>query len=250
VREPTVVIDCFPESVRRYAGTHAIVAIDVIRATTTAVTAVARGRRCFPVPSLEAASRARAEVPEALLVGEVGGTIPAGFDLGNSPAELAERSDVARPIILLSSSGTRLMDAAQVGEAGYVACFRNARTLARRLAGRHRRIALIGAGARAEFRVEDQMCCAWMAAELMAHGYRGANASTHHLVERWDGMPAAACADGASTAYLARSGQLKDLEFILAHVDDLDAEFAIARGEVRMVPSAGLLPGHATALGV
>jgi 2-phosphosulfolactate phosphatase len=250
VHEPTVVIDCFPESAWRYAGTDAIVAIDVIRAATTAVTAVAGGRRCFPVPSLEAASRARAEVPDALLVGEVGGAIPAGFDLGNSPAELAERPDLARPIILLSSSGTRLMDAAQAGEAAYVACFRNARTLARRLAGRHRRIALIGAGARAEFRVEDQICCAWMAAELMARGYRAASASTHYLVERWGGVPATACAGSASTAYLARSGQLKDLEFILAHVDDLDAVFTIARGEVLMVPSAGLRPGHAAALGV
>ena len=32
-----VVIDCFPESVRAYRGVSAIVAIDVIRATTTAV---------------------------------------------------------------------------------------------------------------------------------------------------------------------------------------------------------------------
>ena len=36
----TVVIDCFPESVEAYGRDYVIVAIDVIRATTTAVTAV------------------------------------------------------------------------------------------------------------------------------------------------------------------------------------------------------------------
>jgi hypothetical protein len=37
----SVVIDCFPASVARYVDDHAIVAVDVIRATTVAVTAVA-----------------------------------------------------------------------------------------------------------------------------------------------------------------------------------------------------------------
>jgi len=40
----TVVIDCFPESVKTYRNSHVIVAVDVIRATTTVVTGVARGR--------------------------------------------------------------------------------------------------------------------------------------------------------------------------------------------------------------
>ena len=43
----TVVIDCFPSSVDRYVADHAIVAIDVIRASTLVVTAVAGGRRCL-----------------------------------------------------------------------------------------------------------------------------------------------------------------------------------------------------------
>jgi hypothetical protein len=51
----TVVINCFPESARQYLSGYAIVAIDVIRATTMAITAAAAGRRCFPVPTLEAA---------------------------------------------------------------------------------------------------------------------------------------------------------------------------------------------------
>ena len=105
----TVVIDCFPESVHRYVEYGAIVAIDVIRATTTAVTAVATGRRCFPVPSLDAAWVLKRMLDDPLLVGEVDGTMPEGFDLNNSPFELARHPDVHRPAILLSSAGTKVV---------------------------------------------------------------------------------------------------------------------------------------------
>src|SRR5205085_231772 len=107
--KPSVTISCFQGDMNGFAGTgkDAIVAVDVIRATTTAVTAVALGRICFPVPSLEAAVRIEAKLERPLLVGELGGNMPHGFDLTNSPAALAKRTDVSRPMILLSSSGTK-----------------------------------------------------------------------------------------------------------------------------------------------
>src|SRR5215469_14313757 len=121
----TVVIDCFPESVQSYRNGYAIVAVDVIRATTTALTAVALGRRCFPVPSLEAAVPLAARLTNPLLVGELGGSMPYGFDLNNSPADLESRTDIHRPMILLSTSGTRVICAAEDWQAMYIACLRN-----------------------------------------------------------------------------------------------------------------------------
>src|SRR5689334_23787534 len=103
----TVIIDCFAESVAHYRRGYAVIAIDVVRATTTAVTAVATGRSCFPVPTVEAAGILANKIEGALLAGEQEGKMPAGFDLNNSPTELLSRSDVARPLILLSSSGTK-----------------------------------------------------------------------------------------------------------------------------------------------
>ena len=41
-------IDSLPESAANHRSGSAVVAVDVIRATTLAVTAVALGRRCFP----------------------------------------------------------------------------------------------------------------------------------------------------------------------------------------------------------
>src|SRR6266567_7110445 len=105
----TLVIDCFPESVACYRDGYAIVAVDVIRATTTAVTSVSLGRKCFPAPTLEAAVPLAARLSNPLLVGELGGSMPYGFDMNNSPADLAVRTDVHRPMLLLSTSGTKVI---------------------------------------------------------------------------------------------------------------------------------------------
>jgi len=90
----TVVIDCFPESAARYREGHAIVAIDVVRATTTAITAVAGGRRCFPVPTVAAAHDVAGRLDRPLLAGEQGGAVPPGFDLNNIcvSSDLSQRS--------------------------------------------------------------------------------------------------------------------------------------------------------------
>src|SRR5262245_49992198 len=81
----TFVIDWFHDRLNDYGEGYAIVAVDVIRATTTAVTGVALGRRCFPVPSLEAAVPLAARLDNPLLVGELGGNMPHGFHMNNSP---------------------------------------------------------------------------------------------------------------------------------------------------------------------
>src|SRR5262249_12960907 len=139
----TVVIDSFPSRNDRYFQGYAVVAIDVIRASTTAITAVAAGRKCFPVVSVEAALQLREQLPGCLLAGEVGGLMPAGFDLNNSPAEASRRSDHERPLVLLSSSGTKLMVQSGMSAETYVACLRNYQAAAAHIAGRHERIAVL-----------------------------------------------------------------------------------------------------------
>jgi 2-phosphosulfolactate phosphatase len=233
---PTVVIDCFPESAQRYRDGWAVVAVDVIRATTTAATAVALGRRCFPVPSLEAAVPLAAQLDNPLLVGELGGNMPYGFDLSNSPAGIAQLADVSRPMILLTTSGTDLIHQAKGADAVYAACLRNVFAQAAHLAQSHERVSLIGAGSRGQFREEDQLGCAWIAERLLTAGYKAANEWTSTLVSRWSGAPVHAIETSESAEYLRRSGQLPDLDFVLAHVDDLDAVFRLRDGELVQVP--------------
>jgi len=233
--DKTVVIDCFPESVARWRDGYAVVVADVVRATTTAITAVALGRRCFPVASLDEAFALAAKLDNPLLVGEVRGIMPQGFDINNSPAALAARIDLHRPALLLSSSGTRLCQAALQCMAAFPVCLRNYASLARHLAQKFPKVAVIGAGTRGEFREEDQMCCAWVADILMDFGYCPKDQATADIVERWRGARTA-WIGGKSAAYLRNSDQLEDLDFILDHVDDLQAVFSLLDGEVVIEP--------------
>jgi 2-phosphosulfolactate phosphatase len=236
-----VVIDCFPQAAARYGRGYVIVAIDVVRATTTATTIAASGWRCFPVPTLMAALERRRTLPGALLAGEQQGVMPAGFDINNSPTQFLARREPKRPVILLSSTGTRLCHEARGADAVFVASLRNYAATAAYLAGNFPNIALIGAGSRCEFREEDQLCCAWIAERLLQCGYQAHDRATLEVVRRWSNQPVDAWAGNRSAAYLKTSGQTADLDFILQHVDDLDACFTLEEGEVIAEPSGAEL---------
>ncbi|HVA01739.1 MAG TPA: 2-phosphosulfolactate phosphatase [Terriglobia bacterium] len=237
-----VVIDSFPESVQAYRHGYAIVAVDVIRATTSAITAAALGGRCFPVASIDAARDLATKLKDPLLAGELGGERTPGFEINNSPAELSLRTSIGRPVILLSSSGTKLIHEAEACNVVYLACFRNYRYAARHLIDRYARVAVIGAGSRGEFRKEDQVCCAWIAKDLMAAGYLPENNRTIDLVDRWAGVGPEAALNGKSADYLRRSGQTKDLQFIFTHINDLDAAYVMKEGELIAIPAEELQP--------
>jgi len=235
----SVVIDCFPGTTAKYADDHRIVVVDVIRATTLAVTAAVAGRRCLVAAGPEEAFAIRMRLGGALLAGELGGDMPSGFDMNNSPADLDLRADVERPLVMVSSSGAPLMlEAGLVAGGADVACFRNFSAVARDLIRNHERVAIIGAGSRGEFREEDQMCAAWLAEILVWAGYIAEDEETSRIVERWSGVPATASESSNSVGYLRRSGQLRDYDFIVAHVDDVELACSIVGNEVFARPDA------------
>ncbi|HLH30473.1 MAG TPA: 2-phosphosulfolactate phosphatase [Terriglobia bacterium] len=234
----SVSISCFVDGLKNYPDDVALVAIDVIRATTTATTALVSGRRCYPVASVAAARALAQEVPDALLVGEVAGEMPEGFDLTNSPAQLAALSD-RRPVILLSSSGTQLMLGIQNQKAAYIGSFRNYNATIDHLAEHASDVVLIGAGSRGEFREEDQMCCAWIAEGLIEFGFSSADHATRDMVERWRGLPRDAFMMSRSVDYLRRTNQLADLNFILEHFDDIGSVCRLSHFECELMQAAG-----------
>lgn len=229
----TFVIDCFPESAERYRQEYAIVAIDVIRATTTATTALHAGRRVFPARTSDEAGTIAARLTNPLLVGELGGNMVYGFDETNSPATIALRTDTERPMVLVSSSGTQLiLNAAEGGEDVYVACLRNFTAVGRFLSRHHARVAIIGAGTRGVFRREDQIGCARVAERLLEAGYTPENKDTEDCIDRWRGVSYEEIRGGRSADYLRRSNQEADLEFVLSHIDDLDTVPVMVQSEL------------------
>jgi|SRR5687768_3111599 len=85
-----------------------VVVIDVIRAFTNAAYAFSKGaKEIYPVSTVEEALQFKAQFPEVLVCGEVGGIPPEGFDFGNSPTQthLLDLSD--RIIIQRTGAGTQ-----------------------------------------------------------------------------------------------------------------------------------------------
>jgi 2-phosphosulfolactate phosphatase len=94
------------------AGGIAVV-IDVLRASTTMITALANGAvRVIPVADVDEARRMVVGLePPVLLGGERGGVRIPGFDLGNSPLEYVPARVAGRTLVITTTNGTAALHA-------------------------------------------------------------------------------------------------------------------------------------------
>ena len=84
------------------------VIIDVFRAFSLECYAFAEGAdKIYPVGDIEEAYRRKKEDHKALLAGERNGKMCQGFDLGNSPSQLAHLSVQGKTLIHTTSAGTQ-----------------------------------------------------------------------------------------------------------------------------------------------
>ena len=146
-----------------------VLVIDVLRASTTIVSALGHGcRALIPVADPdEARRRAAASAGETpLLVGERRGETLPGFDLGNSPIEVAGPHIRGRTVLLTTSNGTRALLAARKASAIGVAAFVNLGAAAAWAARPGCPVTLACAGERGAVSLEDQVCAGLLAARL------------------------------------------------------------------------------------
>lgn len=226
------VIDCFPESAQRYKPGYAIVVVDVLRASTTIASALQKGFKLYPVQTTDEAFILASALENPLLVGELGGNVPYGFEMTNSPVEIMNSKEIERPIIFISSSGSQLIRNAIGADAVYISCLRNFSAVADYAGMLHERIAVIGAGTRGQFRREDLMGCAWLGEMLLKRGFEAENPLTTGYLKRWEGQPSEIIREGRSAEYLRKSDQVRDLDFTVEHIDDLDIVPALIEGEI------------------
>jgi phosphosulfolactate phosphohydrolase-like enzyme len=232
----TFKIDAFPGSAFRHLERDAIVCIDVICASTTVVTAVSVGRRVIPAAGPDVARRLAPTLPNAVVALDGPWPRRRRSEVAASPVALSRREDVERPLVIVGMGGTELMVNSAGARAAYVACFRNMAATAAQLAAQHRRVALIGAGAMGDFRCEDQMATARIGLALMEAGFACEDPATASLVDRWADVDLHITTWGKSAAELKAAGRGEDLEFILAHVDDLDLVCGYRDGVIAALP--------------
>jgi 2-phosphosulfolactate phosphatase len=89
-------------------ATGTVIVIDVIRAFTTAAYAFQRGAESINlVGTVDQALSLKEKIPGVLVMGEVNGLPPKGFDFGNSPTQILEKDLRGKHLIQRTSTGTQ-----------------------------------------------------------------------------------------------------------------------------------------------
>ncbi|MBB3109166.1 2-phosphosulfolactate phosphatase [Paenibacillus phyllosphaerae] len=158
----------------RLAQRTAIV-IDVLRATSTIVTALEAGA-CGVVP-VETVLEARALGRSGdLLAGERFCRKIAGFELGNSPYEFTPEVVRNRRVVLTTTNGTRALHKSLRADHVLAGCLMNATACAKAAAELRRDVVLLCAGSHDEFALEDGLCAGLIISKIKS--FCGQNVET------------------------------------------------------------------------
>ncbi|MDA0328520.1 MAG: 2-phosphosulfolactate phosphatase [Gemmatimonadetes bacterium] len=137
-----------------------VVVIDVVRATTTIIEALANGARAiYPTASTEEAVRLASSMgrEDTLLCGERRGHKVEGFDLGNSPREFTAEAVEGKKLVMSTTNGTKALGVGQEGGRVLPCAFTNLSAVAHAVrADEH--IVVMCAGQEDRFSLDDALC--------------------------------------------------------------------------------------------
>jgi 2-phosphosulfolactate phosphatase len=153
------------------AGGVAVV-IDVLRASTTIIHALANGANgVLPCETVDEALAVAAGLSpgEALLGGERGGTRIEGFDLDNSPLRYTPHTVAGKTIVFTTTNGTRALRACSAAARVLIGAFVNRSALARVLQQDGRPVHLVCAGTKGQLTAEDVLFAGAAAWDLAQH---------------------------------------------------------------------------------
>jgi 2-phosphosulfolactate phosphatase len=144
------------------------VVIDVIRATSSLVEALANGARAiFPTVSTEEAVKLASSLgrEDTLLCGERKGLKVEGFDLGNSPAEFTRDLVEGKQLVMTTTNGTRAFVAGEGAERVLAASYMNLTAVTRALEG-VQHLVILCSGRENRFALEDALCAGMLLQNL------------------------------------------------------------------------------------
>jgi 2-phosphosulfolactate phosphatase len=174
-----------------------VVVIDVLRATSSIVTALDAGAAgIVPVRETDEAIAVmhRLGRERSLLCGERDSQLIAGFDLDNSPASYTPERVAGKTLVFTTTNGTRaLVEAARGNATVYCAALLNRSAIAERLSAASGSARLLCAGSRGEPSFEDLL---------------GAGAIVDALVARNKSLAISDAARAAATLYAANAKKL------------------------------------------
>ncbi len=137
-----------------------VVIIDVLRASSTIVTAFMSGAKAIiPVGDMGEASKIAQNVDSDnyLLCGEKDGEKIEGYDLGNSPLEYTKEIVEGKNLIFNTTNGTKAIKKSLGSSKTYIASFLNVGAIVKELQNQENDIVLVCAGWKGRLAFEDML---------------------------------------------------------------------------------------------
>jgi len=224
-----------------------VVVVDAFRASTTIAVLVWKGARVVPAASVEEAASAGTD----FRVGERGGAKVAGFDFGNSPTEiLGSEIPPGSTVVLSTTNGTRVMEAARGARTILTGAFVNAGILAEELAGgayRGAEVVVVGCGWEGRRASEDEAAAGAILHRLHSHGAE-LDGRARRVVEGYLSRSRRTLQNNSAARRLKRLGYEEDLRFCLAE-DTLPVVSRLVGGAFVGSVAGSQQPRRSSALG-
>lgn len=197
-----------------------IIVIDVLRCSTTIVTALTNGAESIiPTKSVKKARMLHKSHPEYLLAGERRGIKPKGFDFGNSPLEFSSEVIKGKDIILTTTSGTKAIVLSKDAKWVLIGTFTNAKAVAKTAFTITEKegigISIVLSGKEGKFSLEDFLCAGLLVEKFPARKFEWSDAAIASYQAFQQSRPSLykIIRSGSHARYMESIGQRKDLEF-------------------------------------
>ena len=145
-----------------------VVIIDVLRATTTISTIMAKKPKMLMATDDVSFALDLKKNNSFLTVGERNGKKIPGFDFGNSPYELSKAELKEKKLVITTTNGTKIMKMAERADEILVGSFHNLDALIERLLLEKREVVLFCAGWKGKVNMEDTLFAGALVSDLQS----------------------------------------------------------------------------------
>ena len=209
---------CFsPELIHLYElKGKVVVVVDILRATSSMVTAFAHGiNKIVPVSSLNDCLTQKE--PGFLTAAERDGRKAEGFDLGNSPFSYMEPQIAGKTLIMTTTNGTHAIRLSMAADKVVAGAFLNLGSVADFVIAEQKDVLVVCAGWKGNFNLEDTLFAGALAERLENH-FTPANDATlaaRHLYTLAKADKMAFLANSSHVQRLKNLEIIKDIDFCL-----------------------------------
>jgi 2-phosphosulfolactate phosphatase len=208
-------------------GDFVVVLVDVLRATTTIVTALANGvEAIIPVATHDEARDLK--VQGFLVASEKDGVQVDFADFGNSAFSFTREAVGGRTLVYCTTNGTRALHIAGGASGIAVGAFLNISAVTEWLTRQHQAVVVLCSGWKNKFCLEDALFAGALAERLLATGsFRTECDSAHAAMDLWG------LAEGDPLAYVEKAAQRHRLKRL--GLDDV-LPYSFEQDRVSVVP--------------